>query len=304
MNKKYLKNSLLMMFLVVYMPSYTMHGTIFKLARFVGVTTAPAFGLYTACNKYKGNQEEVEALKPVTEDAVKNWFIEEKQKLNISNVKLIEGKNWTSYNDGKTGYVEIPSDDITKLNEALINKSVNNKTTMLKDNSEIARDVMFLKHEFAHIINKDSQYRTCSVVAIPLAIEALSFGAISAVRKLCNIQEPKTLTKTILRSSVAIGSIVPKGLLSLASVLFLWRSHETRCDKFACEHAESRLELEEFAKWHKNNESLYATGSRNDIRFAEFEKDPTHPAPVDRREMVETYIAQWDTTHAQLQTKA
>src|SRR5260221_13762958 len=100
-----------------------------------------------------------------------------------------------------------------------------------------------------------------------MAVEALSFGATLAFRKLCNIQEPKTLVKTILRSSVAIGSIVPKAFMSVISSILLHRYHESRADKFACEHAESRLELEEFAKWHKENESPYATGNRKDIRW-------------------------------------
>jgi hypothetical protein len=294
MNKKYLKNSLLMMFLMVYMPSYTMHGAIFKLARFAGVTTVPVFGSYTAYNKYKNHPEEMKTLKPVTEDAVKNWFVEEKQKLNISDVELVEGKNWAAWNNGTIGCVEIPSDDMNKLNQALINKSVHNEVTAAQDNAKIARDAMLLKHEFAHIINKDNQYRTSSLIAIPIGVEALSFGTTSAFRKLCNIQTPKTLIKTILRSGSAIGAIVPKAWLSLCLSVSFHRYHEARCDKFACEHAESRLELEEFAKWHKNNESPYATGNRRDIRLAEFEKDPTHPAPVDRREMAEEYITEYD----------
>lgn len=285
------------MLLIAYKPSCAMYGAIFKIARFVSVTTLPAFGSYTAYNKYKDNQKEVMELEPVTEDAVIDWFDAEKKKLNISDIKLLKGKRWASCNYGKTGYIEAPSDHIIQLNAALINKSINNEITADQDNAKIARERMVLWHEFGHIAHKDYQNGTYALVAIPMAVEALSFGVTSAFRKLCNIQEPKTLAKTVLRSSAAIGSIIPKAFISIVSTMLLHRYHESRADKFACEHAESRLELEEFAKWHEKRESPYATGSRNDIRFAEFEKDPSHPAPVDRKEMVEAYIDQWDAAH-------
>jgi hypothetical protein len=303
MNKKYLQYSVLMMLLMIYKPSYAMYGAMFNVARFVGVTTLPVFGSYTAYNRHKDNQKKLKELKPVTENAVKDWFTEEKKKLNMLNVEsvsLFEDQAWASGSYGKTGYITAPSNNIIKLNEALTNKSVNNETIAAQDNSEIARNAMLLKHELAHIINKDFQNGTYALVAIPLVVEALSFGTTSVFRKLCNIEEPKTLIKTMLRSSAALGSIVPKSLLSAALLIPFWRYREKRCDKFACEHAESRLELEEFAKWHKKNESPYATGNRRDIRFAEFEKDPVHPAPVDRKEMVEAYIAKWDAAHTQL----
>lgn len=288
-------------FLVGFMPSHAMYGAIFNIARLVGTTTLPVVGSYTAYNRYTDSQKQLAEFKPVTENAVNNWFVKQKNKLNISNVELVSSlinKPWASCSYGKTGHVAAPSGDIVTLNEALINKSINNETTTTKDNSEIALKKMFLTHEFSHIINKDFQNRTYALVAIPVAVEALSFGATSAFRKLCGIQTPKTFTKTMLRSSLAIGSVVPKALLSTVSLIALCRYHETRCDKFACEHAESRLELEVYAKHYKDSESPYVTTqNRRDVRFAEFEKDPLHPAPVDRKEMVEAYIAEYDAAH-------
>lgn len=300
MNKKHLQSIVLMILLMTYKPSCAMYGTIFKVAQFVGVTTVPAFGSYTAYNRHKDNQKKLKDLKPVTENAVKDWFTEENKKLNmldVESVSLLADQAWASASYGKIGYVTVPSNNMIKLNEALINKSMNNEITAAQDNSEKARNTMSLKHELAHVIYKDFQHGAYALVAIPLAVEAVSFGATSVFRKLCNIEEPKTLIKTMLRSSAALGSIVPKSLLSAALLISFWRYREKRCDKFACEHAESRLELEEFAKWHKENESPHATGNRRDIRLAEFEKDPVHPAPVDRKEMVEEYIAQWDAAH-------
>ena len=193
--------------------------------------------------------------------------------------------------------------DGQKLEDQLIRsfESFNKLNDLLIDQHKrtIARDSMILKHELGHIVHKDSQQNISKMVAIPIAVEAVSFGITKSSRKLFNMQQqPKTFLKTTLRSSSAVGAIVPKAIVGLTSTIFLQRQQEARADRFACEHAASRLELEEFAKFcEKLENSEWASESRMAVRFLEATKDPIHPAPVDRKEKIESYLPKWDREH-------
>jgi hypothetical protein len=293
MNKNYLKYAALMLLFTYMSPSFAMGGNVFKLTRFVGVGTLPAAGLLLTYKIDEIRQENHKELNPITDEPLQEWFKEQKEQLNIPNsesILLKKGKPWSAFADKKKGHVTISSDDAFVLNHALINQHKN----------IIARDSMTLKHELGHIVHKDSENRKYALAAIPIGVEALSFGITKGLRKLCNIQQqPKTFLKTTLRSCVTVGAIVPKALANVVAWISFCRYQETQADKFACEHAESRLELEEYIKDYKESENyLWASKSRLKVRLLDALQDPMHPAPVDRKEMGESYLVQWDREHA------
>jgi hypothetical protein len=319
MNKNYLQYALILLF--TYMsPSFAMGGNVFKLTRLVGVTTLPAYGLYKA-NKAKNDAKEyVEGLEIVEECPVKNWFDEEKKKLDIPSletVSLVKSPDWMGCEwAANNNVVIIDRNRKNRLNDMLLGDLEEEKNIYLK--TTIPQNAMVLKHEFGHIVYKDGQNTRYALAIIPVGIELLSFGATTAFRKLFNVQNPKTLLQSRLRSCCSIGAIVPKMWMGSAAFIVGKRYQEYRADKFACEHAESRLELEEFAKYFKTyefsdsdletwikrgfitqDEAIALKNKSNmQLRWEDFKKDKNHPARIDRVEMIEGYIDQWDRDHS------
>ena len=163
----------------------------------------------------------------------------------------------------------------------------------------IARDAMILKHELGHIVNKDIENKKYVAASVPLGVEAISFGITSGFKKLYKINPPKKLMSAALRSSGAVGAIIPKALLNIALFIEFERYEESRADKFACKNAESRLELEQYAHAFGEQENPdWATKNRMKVRWLEGSNDLTHPCFADRREMVESYLVKWDAEHA------
>jgi hypothetical protein len=352
MNQKYLKHAALMLPFTFINPSFAMGGKIFKLARFVGVGTLPAVGLYKVYKRDEEAQKICKTVNPITDESLQQWFKEQKEQINIPNAELIllvKNKPWCSFIDKKNSYVALPDADASILNNALINqpkaeKEVREYSKKLEDlrrkkahrgdiesllspsvdeldesliklyessndlnnksideyKSTIARDSMILKHELGHIVHKDLQDRYYVTTTIPFGIEALAFGMTKTLRKLCNMeQQPKTFLKTMLRSSAAIGAIYPKLFMYGTGIMLFAKHQETQADKFACENAKSRLELEEFANYFEGLENPeWASKSRDEVRLLEATRYPIHPAPIDRKEMVESYIEKWDREHA------
>jgi hypothetical protein len=191
-----------------------------------------------------------------------------------------------------SGLLLIGAERAEELNSALQDGTYNSKAI-------VDENTMILRHELKHMINHDVQKSAYALGLAPLVVEGACSGTTYAFNKICGIEAPKRFLGTVFRSSVAIGSIVPKLMLSLASIGFYKRYEETQADKFACEHAESRSELEAFANFFKKYENPeWASKSRNEIRLLAARKDPIHPAPVDRKEMVESYLPKWDRDHS------
>jgi hypothetical protein len=287
MNKKHLIYTILAIFLTTCKPSVAMYGAIFKTARAVGVTALPVYGLDKVNATNKCFEDSNKEVIPFSHIAIEEWGREKMKQLEVPDAESLSFKynlGWST--NGKK--ISVPEDECNELNDALkFNKSFFSKIGFLRGNEDklVACHSMILKHEICHIINKDPQSQMYALAAIPLGIEVVSFGATKAFRKLCNMQtQPKMFLKTMLRSGVAIGAIGPKMLMGGLGQAAFSRYKEVEADKFACEHAESRLELTEYANFFEARET----------KAALFD---THPCHADRREMVERYIAKWDAEH-------
>ncbi len=301
-NKNYPKYAALMLLFVFINPSFAMGGKVFQLTRIIGIGALPVLGLRDAYRSNKAIEKNSEESPSIAEVSIKEWGRKKMERLNFPNADSITfeyGPGWSVA--GKK--ITVPDSERAVLDEALeFHKSYWSKIGFLQENRDeiIAWHSMLLNHEVGHVINKDSQNVPYVKVAIPVGIEALSFGMTKALRKVCNIeQKPKTFCTTILRSSFAVGAIVPKAFANLIVGILHRRYVETRADRFACEHAESRLELEQFAEFFKKGKiPKLASKSRLEVRLLEAMRDPMHPAPIDRLEMVESYIDKWDRDHA------
>jgi hypothetical protein len=300
MNKKYLVYILSIMFLMVFKPSFSMYGAFFKAARAVGVSAGPVFGLY---NAYNGNKsiEDFDQKESTSGFAIEEWGKEKIKQLKVSNAESISFVKYLEWaTNGKR--IGVPPKD------AVLHESIRLGIPVDDQDKKIALQSMCLKHEVGHIVHSDTQNGLHYLIGIPVGIEAISFGATKGFRKLCNIQSsPKTFIKTMLRSCSAMGAIVPKMFVGVMSILFLKRQKEMRADQYMCEHAESRLELEAMAddfREREKTEWLRAlSGKKEDIIFSSGSIFSTHPSHSDRREQIETYLAQWDREHAQVGEK-
>lgn len=142
---------------------------------------------------------------------------------------------------------------------------------------------------------------------IPLTV----VGACSGIRRLTNailnIKKPTKLVPTILRTFVSLGMCAPKFLMSYLGIICYKQWQEIVADKFACEHAASKEELEAFRLFFIesfiNERSKVFSQYRIDLMACDMQKqrilhalvlDPWHPHPLDRAAMVQEYINQWD----------
>ncbi|HEX4045786.1 MAG TPA: hypothetical protein VHZ76_08995, partial [Gammaproteobacteria bacterium] len=190
MNKNYPKYVALMLPFAFINPSFTMGGKVFKLARIVGVTTLPACGLYEAYKRDDFIKKSVfKDATVVTESALNDWFVEKKKELNIPNagsISLVSGRPfgiWGTYAEKNGGKVMVHPLEKVRLNNAL-------KNPLIKENDEhIASASMNLNHEFGHIVRQEPQNIKHAFIAIPVCVEAASFGVTKAFRILCNTQQ-------------------------------------------------------------------------------------------------------------------
>lgn len=317
MNKKYLVYSFSIMLLMACNPSFSMYKWIFRGAKTVGKVTLPILGGALAYEQYKGYDkfcQDINTNGPVS--AINNAPL-----LLLGGIKAVDKpvpvevekwirKNMEQHGDSslQTSPIALIAGDIPaaavfevltigaeraeELNNALQNKADNSKAI-------VDENAMILRHEIKHMINHDSKKGSMYATGlVPIAVEAACSGTTYVFNKICGIEAPKRFLGMALRSSVAIGSIAPKLALNFASIVFYKRYREAQADKFACEHAETKEELEEFAKFFKKYENpALASKSRTEVRLLEAQRYPIHPAPIDRREMVESYINKRDKEH-------
>jgi hypothetical protein len=280
MNKNYPKYVAVMLSFAFINPSFAMGGKVFKLARIVGITASPAYGLYDAYVLNKHIEDSYDNVEHFSDAAIEEWGREKMKQFKVPHAESIVFDHY--YGWGTSGkIIYVPTDESNELNKALKNK----------EDRIIAYHLAALKHEIGHIINKDPQHKVYAKAMIPLGVEALSFGATKIFRKVGNISpQPKTFLKTGLRSCFAIGAIMPKLFMSRLGLSEFSKYQEARADKFALEHAESRLEFEELIKRYSKKPIL--------LDISELFKLPTHPTHDDRKAMVEKYKDKWDKDHA------
>jgi hypothetical protein len=172
----------------------------------------------------------------------------------------------------------------------------------------IARETMILGHEAWHIINEDTKKLNYALGTIPVGVQVVSSAISRTFNKIFGIKDPKTWFRTILRSSAAVGSIVPKLLLAGIGRIAYDRHVEANADEFACKNAQSLEQLEEFRSFFQrieddvekkvpNHKDLSEASRKWQLKLAYFIKDPNHPYPGDRVKDVQKHIDQWKKDH-------
>jgi hypothetical protein len=177
---------------------------------------------------------------------------------------------------------------------------------------DIARSKTTVKHECKHYLNQDTKKRMEALVAIPVAVQAGCSTLTYGLNKLLNIEPPKTVLRTLLRSALSVGAIMPKTGISFVGLILYTRYQESEADRFACERAESRLELSERVAEFKEDEknaknsamqymSNFADMDKKSqdrlVRLFEFIIDKKHPYSGDRAAMAQEYLDKWDAEH-------
>lgn len=125
-------------------------------------------------------------------------------------------------------------DDMIEINKRLVDKY----------HEIVPRETAILKHELGHRENGDTERRRRAMVGIPIIIQAISSGSTYCFNKMCGIKTPQTIGKTLLRSSLAVGSIPLKLAANFVGYNLLCRYQEARADDFAIKNAETKAELE------------------------------------------------------------
>ena len=313
MNKKYLIYNVLAVFLMTSTPSFSMNGSFFRLARVAGATAVPCIALLLTINEKEQLKKSVNrnnrsirtVLRPKEAILVEEWFLEKKEQVNTPNLEtvlLVFGPEWGSIRNNTQGRVLVSSADLTELSAALVAKLENEKMTdwsAHQNNMTLAKHSMILGHELGHIANNDDLNRLYARASIPVGVELALFGITSKFKELCRISPPKKFIETVLRSSLAVGAIGPKLLISLSLFWTYCRYRETQADRFSCENAKSRLELEVFADIFRKYSVAEGTRKPGVLAWLiHMLSDAEHPYSADRVKIVEGYLTQWDVKHA------
>ena len=114
-----------------------------------------------------------------------------------------------------------------------------------------------LKHEIGHIVHNDSKKQEYSEVTIPALVQLACSTTSYGFTKILHIQAPKTLGKTLLRSSFAVASTPLKIGLSFITYNIYCRQQEKEADEFACQNAETKEELEAFSNYFRNLQNKF-----------------------------------------------
>jgi hypothetical protein len=180
--------------------------------------------------------------------------------------------------------------------------------SLRNDNKKnLALTTMGIKHEIKHNMNQDAYHMLCVFTAIPITVVMTSALIRRGTNRLCNINPPTKIIPTLLRSSICVGMVIPKIIMGTISLCIYRQYLEQEADRFACEHAASREELEVYGKDFLNDYSqereiiLQKTGIDlfaynlpwQRIIYGTF-YDPIHPLSYDRGMMAIEYSRKWD----------
>lgn len=332
MNQKYLKYSLSIMFLTVCNPSFAMGGKVFKLARFVGVTTLPTYGLYKAHKRNEVIQEAHKTVNPITDEFLQKWFKEQKEQLNIPNAEsilLIGNGYWGSLTDKKNSYITLSASDAFRLSNALINQSEAEKEAKeyLKELKKLHRrkanrsyigffsnsdDELIKSYEWLIDLENQSIDRYKTIIARDSMILKHELGHI--VRKdsqrctysmaiiplgieMLSFGAISTFKKLYNMQPSVLGEIMPlRSCLSMAAIA---PKALIGCITYYCFSRHTERQADEFAC--KNAQSRLELEMYVNY-FKEFEDNGqyvsfTHPDDIDRIKMGKGYINKWDREH-------
>jgi len=338
MNKKYVSYSLLIGFLTFNSLSFSMHNAprfIYYGSKALASSALPLATMVILHKVAKDEEEKIADLPDVKSKSpiVQEWAesIIEKSGCSKDDFSLKYGESWASFSNANAKYIRIPMIESLLLESALQQKRNANRwqrmtifekfeeslfgsfdepmVSMENYNQHIDESSMVLKHEIGHIVANDGENSRRMKLAIPIAIETVCFGTSFAFNKLCKISPPKTIMKSLMRSGLAFGGIIPKRLCFFPIYFTYSRYREAEADKFACENAETKKELEaSYAYWRLSeedfekkccSEQLASTDlTEIDLRSKYKAFDPGHPYPADRADMVQKYINEWDAKHS------
>ena len=172
----------------------------------------------------------------------------------------------------------------------------------------IDQSSMALKHELGHIVANDGENYRRAVLAVPIAMEAVCFGATYNFKKLRKILPPKTIIESLGRSVFAFSGLIPKVVCSLGIIKAYAQYQETQADKFACENAATKKELEVCCLYWKNQQIQFEQDchsklaqqqglTEKELRSQHDKFDSVHPYPADRAKMAQEYSDRWDVEH-------
>jgi hypothetical protein len=338
MNKKYLIYTLLVGFLTMSSISFSMRNMpkiIYYGSKIVASTAIPVFIAKSLYEDEKKTEEEIAAMPDVKskDPIIQEWAEGIIQELGCSqyDISLKYGEGWAACSNKNKNYIRLPFEKSFLLESALREQRNANhwqKMTFFEKFKEklfglfeenelieaqycdqyIDRSSTSLKHELGHIVAHDCQNATLIKLAIPIAVETVCAGVTYNFNKLCKISPPKTIIKSLGRSALAGAGLLPK----VTSSLFIYQAHarhrETQADKFACENAATKKELEARYFDLKSHGSQFEQHCRSKLEgqreltekelrseYAKF--DSLHPYPADRTEMVQEYIGRWDAKH-------
>lgn len=300
MNKRIILGLVSLSFLASFKPAVAMHG---RVLRGVQIVTSGAVIGVGAKKAYDLDQEIQKPINaPEAPEKVKCMVHEGLAKLNVPNYKEVPVLQF-SYQDSPWAVL---SDKVIVVHPEIA-------AAIVSGNEEIiAQSEMLKKHEFKHLLNGDVQKKAYSLVAAPCVVQAAGSGLTYSFNRIVDRKQPKTLLSLTGRSLVAVGAIGPKFFISNLGVIAYIRYQEAQADRFACEHAESREELETFKNLWGNQAAMYEQvmsqqanyvyadeKQRNRmVRIFQFTDDREHPYPGDRAEMVQKYIDKWDAEHS------
>lgn len=330
MVRKSLGYIVLITVLLVGKQSFAMHQLVFRGAKVIGSGAVPCLTAYSAHKKYQdyekfqdnldkcGNfrmalsEQSREFFFPFGDDTPMPKRVEEFAKKRMEKVGVPRAQSMPMSTQ------IIVKDWAATYDRVLLagEKSLNELDKALSDNDKkvIARHNIILTHEASHVINEDVKKFILVGPVVASGLQMVSSTMSYAFNKTCGIENPKTWLRTLARSSMAIGSIVPKLGLTGIGIIAYQRHREAMADKFACENAETRLELEEFRDFFREHEdilkkhapALHPSIEQNEVnqqrwlRLVAFNKDHVHPYPSDRADMVQKYIDNWDAEHKEV----
>lgn len=332
MNGKHALYAVLMAFLSINAQSFSMYPAIFKGAKFIGAAALPTLGVVKARNgldKLKNDQDKlnnpvvckamVEAQYPLSKVSALSgdtdrWVRKEIERFGVqypqslpilSATDITVELQKTLLRLGREFGIDSQTQKIAKpeLNAAILS----DKILVIKDNGDldyivqnrdndpksIARLSMILGHEMKHRNNQDTKKSSYFNAVFPLVAQGVYSSVSHVFNKRYGITQPQTFLKTALRSSVAVGSIVPKLCVWDIGLACYGRYQEAKADEYACQHAKNRLELEMFRDYFKDVEKE-CYGSVDGQGRLEVSLSDSHPYPGDRAAMAQKYLDKKD----------
>ncbi len=333
MNKEY--GALLMASLISSTLLFSMHNApkfIYYGSKILATSALPFVTMSILHKAAKATEEEIASLPDVKSKSpiVCEWAEDIIGKAGGSqyDISLKYGEQWASGSHKNKKYIKLPFTESLLLESALKqrrNANLRQKMTFFEKFKEdffgssdeavitnydqyIDESSMVLRHEIGHAVANDAENAQRMKLGIPVGLETICFGATYTFNKLCKISPPKTIMKSLGRSVLVFGGIIPKALCFPHIYFAYSRYLETEADKFSCENAETIKELEAFHGRRKRHQTdferqchleqlVHKELTEADLRSKHKKFDPCHPYPADRADMVQKYINEWDIKH-------